>query len=60
MYKQLFMFYEEDQVYEFVYNKGKISYLDLNELGLGIYGDYTKEEISEYLENYILREFAEE
>ena len=54
IYRKLYMFYEGDELYEFVYYKGQISYLDLNELNFGHYGDYTKEEIIEYLEEYIL------
>ena len=54
IYRKLYMFYEGDELYEFVYYKGQISYLDLNEFDFGNYGDYTKEEIAKYLEEYIL------
>ena len=44
----------------FVYYQGKIIYLDINELDFGLYGDYTKKEIAEYLEEYIEGFFAAE
>ena len=60
IYRKLQAFYEFDEIYEYVYYKGKINYLDLKELDLGTYGDYTKEEIANYLEEYILGQFTEE
>ena len=60
VYRQLDVFYEDNSLYEFVYYQGKIIYLDINELDFGFYGDYTKKEKAEYLEDYIEGFFAVE
>ena len=60
VYRKLHMFYEGDGLYESVYYKGKVKYLDINELDFGNYGDYTRQEIAEYLENYILGPYISE
>ena len=60
VYRQLDVFYEDNSLYEFVYYQGKIIYLDINELDFGFYGDYTKKEIADYLEEYIEGFFAAE
>ena len=60
VYRKLEVFYEEESIYEYIYYKGQISYLDINELELGYYGQYTKEEIAEYLEEQILGKYSEE
>ena len=54
------MFYEAGGVYESVYYKGKVKYLDINVLDFGNYGNYTRQEIAEYLENYILGDYISE
>ena len=53
VYRQLKDFYEEDGLYEFVYYYGEIIYLDQGELDFGVYGDYTRKEIADYLQDYI-------
>ena len=54
------MFYEGDGLYESVNYKGKVKYLDINEFNFRNYGDYTRQEIAEYLENYILGDYISE
>ena len=54
------MFYEGEGLYESVYYKGKLKYLNINELDFGNYGDYTRQEIAEYLESYISGYISEE
>ena len=60
VYRKLNTFYESEGLYEFIYYKGQIIYLDIYDLDFGNFGDYTKEEIAEYLEEYILEELIEE
>ena len=55
VYRHLKDFYEQDGLYEFIYYYGEIIYLDERELDFGVYGDYTRQEIAEYLQDYIER-----
>ena len=54
IYRMLCCFYDLEHLFEYIYFKGKVIYLDTNELDFGKYGDYSREEIVQYLENYIL------
>ena len=60
VYRKLHMFYEGDGLYESFYYKRKVKCVDVNELDFGNYGDYTRQEIAEYLEKYILGEYISE
>ena len=55
IYRNLCAFYEySDAIYEFVYYTGQVAFVDLNEEQFRELGYYTRKEIIEYLEEYIL------
>ena len=43
IYRKLCYFFDLEGIYELVYYKGNVIYLDLNELDFGKYGQYTSE-----------------
>ena len=55
VYRRLEDFYSDDDndLFEFIYYYGDIVYLDHTYINFGEYGDYTKQEIADYIQDCV-------